>query len=99
MPNRQRVARMADTQSWPWSIRGSGTGGWWIDAGDGQPVGGKHYTCHHIAESRAHRLENAARLAPRLKDRACMNCDKTFTSTGACAIPAARWPDARLTTV
>ena len=63
-------------------IRGSGCS-LFIDAGDGRPLGGKHYRGYHIALARAHHLENAARIAHRVKDRACLCCGTSFTSTGA----------------
>lgn len=71
---------MADTIPF-FHIRGSGSS-LFIDAGDGKPLGGKHYRCYHIAVTRAHSLENEARIAPRKKVRPCLTCGATITSTG-----------------
>lgn len=73
---------MTDTPTWPWTVRGSGKGSWWIDAGDGRPHGGKQYSGGHIAEIRAHHMENAARIAARAKPRQCLRCTTSFISTG-----------------
>lgn len=64
-----------------YQVRGSGQG-WIITDASGQRVNDKVYHCRHIADTRAHNLENTARFAAINRIRSCLCCGVSFKSQG-----------------